>query len=275
MAKLATFYDHIKDIARQESMSLTEAMGEVKACGIESLEISQNNLLGREDEVGHELAYAGLGISSIPAYFNFGRDGDVDKQSEPTLEAARFLGAGKMLVIPGFFAPEDDETERARQMEQIAQCINRLADKAAGYGVSLIMEDFDNALSPCATVEQLRFFADRCPGLSVCFDTGNFRFSAQNELEAYEALKDRVGHVHLKDRAFSSLNGEPPLKAVDGKEIFPCPVGSGGLDIAGVISRLKRDGYDGVYTIEHYGAAKALEYVKQSAQWVKEQLKTI
>ncbi len=275
MATLATFYDHIKDIAGQEKMSLTETMREVRDCGIDSLEISQNNLIGREEEVGNELACAGLDISSIPAYFNFGRDEDVDMQSEPTLEAARFLGAGKMLVIPGFFSPEDNEAERARQMGQIVQCINRLADKAAGYGVSLIMEDFDNALSPCATAEQLRFFLDRCPGLSVCFDTGNFRFSAEDLMEDYGLLKDRIGHVHLKDRAFSSLNGEKPLTALDGKELFPCPVGGGDLDIVGVISRLKRDGYDGVYTIEHYGAAKMLDCVKQSARWVKKQLGTV
>lgn len=272
MAKIATFYDHIKDISRQEGMSLTEAMQQAKALGVERLEISQNNLLGREDEVGRELSYTGLGISSIPSYFDFGRDPDVDRQSEPTLEAARFLGADKLLVIPGFFSPQDSPEERDRQREAMAECINRLAEKAAGYGVSLVMEDYDNALAPFSTVEGVRYFLDRCPGLSCCFDTGNFRYSAQGELSAYQALRDRIGHVHLKDRSYTQRNGEGALKALDGQELYPAPVGSGDLDLAGIVGLLRRDGYDGAYTVEHYGASQTLEYLKRSVQWVKERL---
>ncbi len=87
---ITTFYDHAADISRQEKISMTEALQEVRALGIEGLEVSQNNLLGREDELGNELAYAGLSVSSIPAYFNFGLDSEVEKQAVPTLEAARF-----------------------------------------------------------------------------------------------------------------------------------------------------------------------------------------
>ena len=67
MAVLATFYDHIKEIAKQENIPVVEAMKEAKALGIEKLEISGNNILGREDELGQELAYTELGISGIPA----------------------------------------------------------------------------------------------------------------------------------------------------------------------------------------------------------------
>ncbi len=272
MGQIATFYDHIKEISQQERISLIEALQTAKGFGIDGLEISQNNLLGREDEVGRELSYVGMEVSSIPAYFDFGRDEDVDRQSEPTLEAARYLGAKKILVIPGFFRPEDGEEERSGQMERIADCLNRLAEKAAGYGVSLVMEDFDSPLAPFRNISGLRFFLDRCPGLSCCFDTGNFRFSGEEELSAYDALKDRIGHVHLKDRSYTSLNGEPALTAMDGKALYPCPVGGGNLRIEELIARTKRDGYHGIYTIEHYGAARMLNYLERSAAWVQERL---
>lgn len=270
MARIATFYDHIREISRQEDISLTEAMREAKSLGIELLEVSQNNLVGREDEVGRELAYAGLGVSSVPAYFQFGRDLDVDRQSEPVLEAAQYLGAHTMLVIPGFFGPEDSKEDRERQVENIVGCLNRLGEKAAGYGVSLVMEDFDNALSPCSSIRGLRQFLDRCPRLSCNFDTGNFRFAAEDELAAYEALKDRISHVHLKDRAYSGEGRA--VAAVDGQMLYPCPVGSGEIQMEELVSRLKRDGYDGVYAIEHYGAPAMLEYLKRSAGWVKAQM---
>ncbi len=268
MPKLATFYDHIKDISAQEGLSLADAMTKARALGIEQLEISQNNLIGREDEVGRELAYAGLGISSIPAYFDFGRDIDVDKQSEPILEAARYLGADKLLVIPGFFAPEDSPEARECQTEQMISCINRLADKAAGYGVSLVMEDYDNALAPFSTAAGVRRFLDGCPGLSCCFDTGNFRFAGEDELAAYEILRDRIGHVHLKDRAYAGAPETAVLTAADGQSLYPAPVGGGNLRINEILSRLARDNYSGAYTIEHYGAPSMLDYLQQSAAWV-------
>lgn len=268
MNQIATFYDHIKDISHQEKISMTEALREARSLGVELLEVSQNNLLGREDELGHELSYAGLGISSIPSYFDFGRDTDVDRQSEPTLEAARFLGADKLLVIPGFFAPEDGPQERERQTKSMIDCINRLADKAAGYGVSLVMEDFDSDRAPYCSAQEVRRFLDSCPGLSCCFDTGNFRYAAGDELEAYENLKDRIAHVHLKDRAYVQSDSEFCITAADGQKLYACPVGSGGLNLAEVMSRLKRDGYTGAYTIEHYGANAALDYLKQSVEWV-------
>lgn len=269
---IATFYDHAKDISRQEKISMTEALQEIKALGIEGLEVSQNNLIGREDELGNELAYAGLRVSSIPAYFDFGRDRDVERQSEPTLEAARFVGAKQVLVIPGFFAPEDSAAERERQVKSMIDCVNRLAEKAAGYGISLIMEDYDSALAPFSTIGGVKRFLEGCPGLSCCFDTGNFRFSAEDELEAYEALKGRITYVHLKDRAYEPLGGESGTTALDGQVLYPSPVGSGEIRLEELLARLKRDGYEGSFSIEHYGAQPMLDYLKRSVSWLRERL---
>ena len=102
MAKIATFYDHMVDIARQESLSVVEALKLAREMGIEAVEASGNNIVGREDEFGQEIAMADLGISSIPSFFHFDEDQDVEKQAAPILEAAQFLGADRLLVIPGF-----------------------------------------------------------------------------------------------------------------------------------------------------------------------------
>lgn len=226
--QLATFYDHMKDMAREEKISLTEALQYIKSLGITHMEVSQNNLLGREDEVGRELSFVGLEISSIPAYFDFGRDDNVDRQSQPVLEAARYLGAGKILVIPGFFQEGDSPEEKSRQMESMARCLNRLGEKAAGYGVSLVMEDYDSLLAPFSTAEGLEYFLSRCPALSCCFDTGNFRFAGEDELAAYEKLKNRISHVHLKDRAYSPPVGGARRYCRRWAVFIPRPGGQGG-----------------------------------------------
>lgn len=269
---ITTFYDHALEISRQEKVSMAEALREIRDLGIEGVEVSENKLLGREDELGNELACAGLCISSIPAYFDFGRDTEVIKQAEPTLEAARFLGIKRLLVSPGFFRQEDGEEERERQVERMISCVNQLAELAASYGVSLILEDYDNSLAPFSTLQGVKRFLEGCPGLSCCFDTGNFAFSGEEELSAYEALKDRIAYVHLKDRAYAAVSGEAPSISVDGKALYPCPVGSGELKLSEILSRLKRDGYRGNFALEHYGAKEMLSYLRRSAAWLKEQL---
>lgn len=270
--RIATFYDHVKDIARQEKIGLTEALRRVRGLGITHVEVSQNSVVGREDELGHELAYAGLEISTIPAYFDFGRDADVEKQAAPTLEAAQFLGVKKILAIPGFVREEDSPEERRRQTENMVVCMGRLAEFAGPYGVSLVMEEYDNPLAPFATVEGLRSFLDGCPALGCCFDTGNFRFMAEDELEAYDKLKGRITHVHLKDRAFSPEWGAYAVTAADGQALYPAPVGKGEIRIGQVLGRLKRDGYEGICTIEHYGAGNMWAAMQESAKWLAENI---
>ena len=184
MAKIATFYDHMVDIARQESLSVVEALKLAREMGIEAVEASGNNIVGREDEFGQEIAMADLGISSIPSFFHFDEDQDVEKQAAPILEAAQFLGADRLLVIPGFWAEGDSPQVREEKTQQMIRCVARLGELAPRYGVSLVMEDFDSQLSPIATAEGLLRFLEGCPGLSCAFDTGNFRYAGQDVLEA-------------------------------------------------------------------------------------------
>lgn len=271
MATIATFYDHILDIAKQEGISEEEALWEAKALGIGQLEVSLENARGRGKELGARLARAGLGISSAPSFFDFGReDGDAGAQVRAALDLARELGADRLLVIPGFTqgSPAQAQAQTQRMLAGAA-LLGELADKA---GVSLVMEDFDNAAAPYSTSAGMLRFMEACPGLRACFDTGNFRYMAEDTLSAYRALRGRIAHVHLKDRAYSPAYGVQGPTAVDGQPLYPCPVGWGEMPIGQVMACLREDGYDGAYTIEHYGADHMLACLKQSAAWVAQRL---
>ena len=125
MAKIATFYDHIVDISRQENMFVVDALKLARELGVEAVEASANNILGREDEFGQEIAMADMEISAIPAYFHFERDTDVKRQAAPILEAAQFLGAPRLLVIPGFWEEGASPQEREAQTAQMVGCVER------------------------------------------------------------------------------------------------------------------------------------------------------
>ena len=272
MAKIATFYDHIKDIARQEGMRLMDALGTARELGVEALEISQNNLIGREDEVGQELASYDMGISSIPSYFNFGRDRDVKRQALPTLEAAQYLGAKRLLVIPGFLDLSDSPEERESQTQAMVEGVAQLAELAAPYGVDLAMEEYDDPKAPFCNTTGVERFLEACPELGCCFDSGNFLPAGEDVLQALDRLQGRVTHVHLKDRAFAPTFAQNGAAAQDGRLLYPAPVGQGDLPLGDVVSRLRQGGYQGAYTLEFYGSPRTLEFLQDSVAWLTGEL---
>ena len=112
---------------------MEDALQRARELGVEAVEASANNVVGREDEIGQELAMADLEISTIPSYFDFGRDTDVKRQALPLLEAAQYLGAPKLLVIPGFFGEGDSPQERENQTQRMLDCVCQLADLALDF----------------------------------------------------------------------------------------------------------------------------------------------
>lgn len=271
--KLVTFYDHILELSEQEHIPLSEALLEAKRLGIDLLEVSSNNIAGHINDVKESLIAAGMGVSSVCAYFDFGQNPEIASAGIPALEAAAALGAPRVLVIPGFFAAHDTDAEKEKQTQNMIHALNRFAEKAKALGISLIMEEYDSLNAPYRNTAGLQRFLNFVPDLSCAFDTGNFIFSGEDVLTAYDALKNRITHVHLKDRAFHvPSEGGIDKEAADGRILYPAAVGQGALPLSQIITRLKADGYCGDYTIEHYGAANQLQYLASSVTWLKQQL---
>lgn len=269
MAVIATFYDHIRAIAKERDIPMDEALTLAREAGVEALEMSENAITGQEEAVS-QLKAAGLAVSTVT--FSLKGDEEPRRQGERLIKAAQAVGARRFMVIPGFWGEEDSPQQRREKTQRMIEGTAELTRLITLEGMSLTIEDFDNALSPVATAEGVRRFLDNCPGLTCAFDTGNFRFAGEDVLAAYDMLRDKITHLHLKDRAYAPVMGEAPRKAMDGAELYPAPVGGGDLPLKEVIKRLRGDGYDGVFAVEHYGAEDTLLYLRKSVGWVKEQL---
>lgn len=97
---------------------------------------------------------------------------------------------------------------------------------------------------------------DEVPGLKLVFDTGNPVFQLdrskaepypwQDPLEFYEAVKEHVVHVHIKD----CLN---PLEGQTEPELYTMP-GEGQARLRELLAALKRDHYEGGFAIEPHVA---------------------
>ena len=89
--------------------------------------------------------------------------------------------------------------------------------------------------------------------VEFCLDTGHLFLGGADPVAIAKAAKGRVAHVHLKDvddaMARQVRSGELPFRqaVIDG--IFK-PLGEGAIDIAGFVSTLEEDGFDGWYVLE-------------------------
>ena len=90
-------------------------------------------------------------------------------------------------------------------------------------------------------------------GVKLCVDTGHMLSAGIDPLTVVRADPSRVAHVHLKDISVSLANristGEVSFGAAVKDGLF-LPLGTGDVDLAGVIGALEDAGYRGWYAIE-------------------------
>ncbi len=116
------------------------------------------------------------------------------------------------------------------------------------------------------SIEHTLRLVNEVPGLKLVFDTGNPVFQRdrakgepypwQDPLEFYEAIKEHVAHVHIKDCLH-------PLEGETEPERYTMP-GEGQARIPEILAALKRDDYKGTLTIEPF--VKQVFHVDQDTE---------
>lgn len=262
---LNIFYEHIIEAATQSEITVEEALERFRALELEGLECPCWRLSAR-GETKRLFESAGFKVDSVYEFFDFPHDTEAEslREIDVCLETAAFFGTGKILAVPGFNADSE-------QMKKLCGLMNTLCERARKYGITVTVEDFDDEGSPCSTIAGLEYLLKNVGELKITFDTGNFAYSLESAEDAYTRLKDRVAHVHLKDRSrdISRFNGENGKPDLSGKMMYPCEVGGGYIGIGELIKRLLADGYSGSFSVEHFGAADQLEYARKSVEYIK------
>ena len=263
--KLATFYNHIQNARKQTCLSRLQVLTRLKEASITGIEICYEDvpdLLSMQEE----LESLGMEVSSIYRTFAFETDADPAPGQE-LVDAAVSLGCKKIMPIPGFYpAGSDRDSVRRFMLKPLSDLVSYAQEK----NITVTMEDFDNASSPIATSEGMKWFADRIEGLYYTFDTGNFCFTGEDEGDAFENLKEKIRHVHCKDRSLSAVNGENPFLCMTGTAIYPVSFGSGVIRCQEVLDKIRATGYDDYLVIEHFDANDQLGFLLQSAAWLKD-----
>ncbi|MBQ7956082.1 MAG: sugar phosphate isomerase/epimerase [Lachnospiraceae bacterium] len=278
MMKLSVFYDHILQAAQQSGESVESLLAHVKQCGIDAVEINLTYL--RENPKTEQLlAGVGLKISCIYEFYEMNKPGlwvkmQWRKKSLNHIKTAKRVGAGKILVVPGFL-----ESQEAEQMISVKDSYEDLADylsanknmqrmiagltyiAALGHeqGVTVTIEDFDDRKSPLCCMNGVLYALNNVPYLTHTFDMGNYAYIGEEVEKAWELLYGHITHVHCKDRGDDG----------QGNRLVSVATGSGYLSIEEMVKKLAGEKYDGYLAIEHFDAPNQKNTIKSSAEYLK------
>ena len=234
--QISIFCDHIWTVAHQEGISFREAAAKVREIGYDGADV---RVLQNPEEL-RILDSLGFGHACAIADIDYG----AGEQPEMEALALAFLetyGYDRLLLVTGLMPEGSTPAERDAARQRIAAFAKRVTDK----GFCIMVEDFDNPRSLCYNMAGLDSLFAISPSLGHVFDTGNYLFAGDDALVAYGQFRDRIGHVHLKDR-------------VAPDDMHCVPAGSGCIPIETIVHDLIASGYDGWLTVEQYGSRQML-----------------
>ncbi len=291
--RLSIFYEHLREAQEQTGKSLEELLREARNAGIRGVEMEFSTLY-EHPELNQKIRNAGMEISNLYQFFDFGNKYAAGMHTgRKMIDMAKKMGITRVMIIPGFLTQEQSrELNRvSSSYEETADYMSKLPELLAmrdaleelvGYakdrGIMVSMEDFDSFTSPIARMNPLKWFLAQIPDLKHTLDMGNYAFSNESAKEAYELFHDRIGHVHCKDRgeekeedpAIWEELGRPFGEALEHRRgMKPVPVGDGYMPIAELVEKLKEQGYEGYFAIEHFGAPDQLGFMLKSAEYLK------
>lgn len=205
-------------------------------------------------EVRRKVEARGLFISAIASpIFKCALDparpvalGDRFGQAEEGVEA-HFAKLDRVIAIAGGLkAPQIRifsfwrEREPEKYHSEIVGYLKRAAAVAVKANVLLLVENEPSCNGGFAGEVGRIVRAVDSPAVKALWDPGNEAYGGREAFPAgYDALKDVLAHVHLKD-AYIGKDGSPRC----------VPLGSGSVPWIAHFRALKADGYEGLFTIE-------------------------
>jgi sugar phosphate isomerase/epimerase len=217
------------------------------APGVNAVELDDRDLgrlarLVRE----HGLRVAGIGSPFGKAVLGAGPPDEAAYQShrpvfERALRAADAFGAPLVRVF-AVGAPAADEADFRARLPTVLAWLREPVERAARAGFVLGLEnEYTTLAGACWQVREIVDAAGSA-ALRVCWDVASGWYMGEPIVEGYARVRGLVCDVHVRDAERDS--GDPARHGPVAR------LGDGHVDYAGVIRRLRADGYAGTLTLE-------------------------
>lgn len=232
----------------------TRVLTEMRGVGLTATELGPEGFLPTDtDELKavlkqHDLACVG---GFVPVVLHKADHDPADDLAGP-LDSLVAAGAGVVVLAAATGAdgydsrPVLDESQWATLLANL----DRLAGIVAERGLIAVLHPH------VGTTVETRAEVDRVlagSSIPLCLDTGHLLIGGTDPLELAKAVPQRIAHTHLKDvdatLAAKVQSGE--LSYTDAvKAGMYTPLGTGDVDIAGIVSVLRDNGFDGWFVME-------------------------
>lgn len=243
------------DIMRGK-MSVRDTMRIAANTGVQYVDVNQ---VQEKQAAVYRKAMEDTGVR-VYCYVTFAPFFDSDEKIRSKLTsdmaAAQALGAERILITPYTPFRDDRKVNRAGAEGCFEKEVNgyRIAvELARDYALQVCFEDVPRAIVHLAGAEECRRVLDAVPGLGFVLDTANALVVGETAEDVYEALKDRLVYVHLKDVVLKDARKSflPDERTPDGKLIQMLTFGKGIIPVKKLYDRILADGYTGVFGIEY------------------------
>jgi sugar phosphate isomerase/epimerase len=209
----------------------------LESCFLESLDPGYlTELKGVLDDAGLERVLAWGHPDGLEA----GRNEQAWRDMNALIPKAQCLGAGVMRMVASSLMFRYEP--HAPQIEAVVRMLRESVRIAADCGVVLALENHIDYTS--AEILEILQRVDS-PALKVNFDTGNTLRMMENPVSAARRLGPFTVATHTKD--VDACRHVPPEEWYFFSSV---PVGTGLIDIPGVVQALRECGYTGVLAVE-------------------------
>jgi inosose dehydratase len=227
---------------------------EMRGSGLTATELGPDGFLPTDTEElksvlrSHDLACVG---GFVPVVLFDDAHDPADDLAGP-LDSLVAAGAGVVVLAAatgsdGYDSrPVLDDAQWARLLANL----DRLATIVADRGLLAVLHPH------VGTMVETRADVDRVlagSSIPLCLDTGHLLIGGTDPLELAKAVPSRIKHIHLKDvdAALAAKVQSGELTYTDAVRAgMYTPLGSGDVDIAGIVSVLRDNGFDGWFVLE-------------------------
>ncbi|GIO41232.1 sugar phosphate isomerase/epimerase family protein [Paenibacillus apis] len=216
------------------------------------------------EKLVQKAASLSIDISNYAIGANFITDSDEAYEAEiqrVISEVDRAARLGVKLMRHDVASREDTSILRFNEdLERIASACRRIADHAAGYGITTSVENHGYYVQASDRVQALIHAVGR-PNFQTTLDVGNFVCVDENPVTAVKANLPLASMVHIKDfyiRPSRHNPGEGWFRSAGGNYLRGAIAGHGDLDLREILRLIKRSGYNGYLSIEYEGMEDCL-----------------
>ena len=172
------------------------------------------------------------------------------------LKMARELSAQRMMIVPYAGTGNLRQAKRMGRdavLEAVIKGFRIAVQEGAKFGMPVCFELTPHDELCLSGAEDCLRVLHAVDGLGLVFDTANMLSHGDDPISAYEALKEHIVHVHLKDVALKGMQrGSAYLERSKDGRVMQCVVwGKGVIQIDELYQRLTSDGYSGLFAIEY------------------------